>query len=166
MVYNKYIKMKLYIENYNIKHFINNLKNLEKHESYQQSKSEIYSDEGIYYINDVHLYKCIIEDGIIKTIPNYYKDFTALTDNSKISYVEAFQIPFNHIIIHIIEFHYLLNNPKIMLVIKGKHDIDKLDIDSHKYLTFMDFYFEIHDTLDIHDKIVKKEISEFLSMLK
>lgn len=166
MVYNKYIKMKLYIENYNIeRHFINNLKNLEKLQSRQQSKSEIYSDEGIYYINDVNLYKCIIEDGIIKTIPNYYKDFTALTDNSKLSYVEAFQIPFNHIILHIIEFHYLLSN-SIILVIKGKHDVDKLDIDSHKYLTFMDFYFEIPDTLDIHDEIVKKEVGEFLSVLK
>lgn len=160
--------MKIYVENMK-SDFIKTLKIMEKYKTCQQSKSEIYSDEGIYQINDKYLHKCIIEDDSIKTVTNYYKSCSILLDNSKIKYVEAYQIPYNHIILHIIEFHYLLSEfSKIKLVIKGNHmnKLDKLDEieNTYKHLTFYDLYFEVPD-IDVNDKIVKKEITEFLSLL-
>jgi len=168
--------MKLYIENFGISNLVKTLGVLEKYPVHKKYKSEIYSDDGIYNVNNIDLYKCVIKDDDIKKIDNYYNDKSLLIDNSKVTYIKWNQIPYEHIILHTCEFHYLVNNlvnqeTSIIFVIIGKKVFDRVynmeeEIKlNYKDLDLMDFYFEVSDTLDIHHETVKQEINEFLSLL-
>ena len=54
--------MKLYIENFGISNLVKTLGVLEKYPVHKKYKSEIYSDDGIYNVNNIDLYKCVIKD--------------------------------------------------------------------------------------------------------
>jgi len=169
--------MKLYIENFGINNLVKTLGVLEKYPVHKKYRSEIYSDDGIYHINNIDLHKLVInDDPDIKKIDNYYNDKSLLIDNSKVTCIKWNQIPYEHIILHTCEFHYLVNNlvnteTSIKFVIIVKKDFDRLyDMEkgiklNYKDLDLMDFYFEVSDTLDIHHETVKQEINEFLSLL-
>lgn len=160
--------MKIYIQNYNIKNLVNKLEALEKYKVNKKVITEIYSDEGIFNINDINLYKLMIEDSDITKINNYYNNYNILIDNSKITYVKSYQIPHNHVLLHTSEFYYLAS-PKssIKLVIICKclfNEMTKSESNSDEFVP-IDFYFEVSDIIDIHSETFKSDLNVFLSLL-
>lgn len=158
--------MKLYIQNYNIKKLVNKLEILEKYKVQKNVLTEIYSDEGIYNINDINLYKLSTEDSDIIKINNYYNNYDILIDNSKITYVKTYQIPHNHIILHMMEFFYLATTKSsIKLVIICKCLFNETSNNQLDEFVPIDFYFEVSDKIDIHSELFKSDLNVFLSLL-
>lgn len=163
--------MKLYIDNYNISNLYSKFNILDKYFVNKNSHLEIYSNEGVFIIDDINLYKLNIKDEDIIRIKDYYKKFTILIDNSIITKHETKQIPPKHTLLHITTFHYLtMPNSNLKLVIIGKYNNTRnqtMDLDFHnKYNEFIiiDFYFEILNNIDIHSPLFKEELSGFLSL--
>jgi hypothetical protein len=160
--------MKLYIVDFNMNRLNNKLRALDKYYTDKNIIHEIYSDEGIYCVNDKNICKLYITDNITIEIPNYIDDYNIIIDYSTIQYKEQKQLPPNHILLSTIEFHYHVSHRSpIQLVIKGNYDlsIDENTQDRYKYFIPNDFYFEILDRIDVNGQMCKDEINELLSLL-
>jgi hypothetical protein len=129
---------------------------------------EIYSDEGIYYVNDKNICKLYITDNNTTEISNYIGDHHIILDYSTIHYKEQKQLPSEHLLLSTIEFHYHASHRSpIQLIIKGNYDvtIDENTQDRYKHFIPNDFYFEILDRIDVNGQMCKDEINELLSLL-
>jgi hypothetical protein len=163
--------MRLYIDGYNTSKLCSILMSLDKYFTNNHSQTEIYSDEGSFIIDDVHLYKLSVKDELIIKIKNYCNNFDALVDNSIITKTETSQIPIKFELLHTTSFYYKTSPAaNIQLVIHGKYILNHIiDVNTNakdKYNNFIiiDFYFEVANNIDIHNSIFKEELSVFLSM--
>ena len=115
--------MKIYLEKLNtnnlnnIKNINNNLKLLDSYKKTNVKYYDIYSNSGIYILENNNLKKKIIsKDEAVKKIINNNIKF--LIDNSKIIYDnEIYQIPYNYYILKIEEIKFDINN-NLKLIIK------------------------------------------------
>ena len=160
--------MKLYIIDFNMKSLYTKLHALDKYYADKKIIHEIYTDEGIYCVNDKNICKLYITDNNTTEIPNYIDDHNVIIDYSTIQYKEQKQLPYEHLFLSTIEFHYHMSHRSpIQLVIKGNYDasIDENPQDRYKYFIPNDFYFEILDRIDVNGQMCKEEINELLSLL-
>jgi hypothetical protein len=161
--------MKLYIDSYNTSKLSSKLISLDKYFINKRSQTEIYSDEGTFIINDVHVHKLSVQDKPIIELANYCNNFNVLIDNSIITKTETSQIPIKFELLHTTYFYYKTSSASnIQLVINGKynpiHTSDVNSTDKYNKFTIIDFYFEIANNIDIHNLLFKEEIGVFLSM--
>lgn len=163
--------MKVYIDGYNTSNLTSKLTSLDKYFINKHSQTEFYSDEGLFIINDVHLYKLSVKDEPIIKIVNFCDNYTVLIDNSIITKAETSQIPIKFELLHTTSFYYKTSSvSNIQLVINGKYtptqimDVNINAKDKYNKFTIIDFYFEVANNIDIHNSLFKEELSVFLSM--
>jgi hypothetical protein len=163
--------MKLYVDGYSTFKLSSNLMSLDKYFINKHSQTEFYSDEGLFIINDVHLYKLSVKDETIIKIVNFCNNYTVLIDNSIITKTETSQIPIKFELLHTTFFYYKTSSASnIQLVINGKYtptqimDVNINAKDKYNKFTIIDFYFEVTNNIDIHNSLFKEELSVFLSM--
>ena len=161
--------MRLYIIEFNMKRLYNKLHALDNYYVEKKIVHEIYSDEGMYHVNDKNICKLYVTDNYTIEIPNYIDDHNIIIDYSTIHYKEQKQLPPDHILLSTIEYYYQASHRSpIQLVITGNYDpsIDENTPDRYKYFIPTDFYFEILDRIDVNGQMCKDEINELLSLLK
>ena len=160
--------MKLYFLDFNMNRLYNKLHTLDKYYTDTKIIHEIYTDEGIYCVNDKNICKLYITDNNTTEINNYIDDYNIIIDYSTINYKEQKQLPYEHLFLSTIEFHYHASHRSpIQLIIKGNYDvsIDEPPQDRYKHFIPTDFYFEILDRIDVNGQMCKEEINELLSLL-
>lgn len=151
--------MKIYINNLNLELTCDLLELFKDKLKKTHQYIELYTNEGLYYIDDRLIYFLDITDKDIQIFENYYNKFTLITDYSfyeknTISSIHGE----THILFKIMENHYKLDNySTIYLVIKYNLDNQKIILN--------DIYFESQKDIDINDVFIKNEIIEFLSLL-
>ena len=161
--------MRLYFVDFNMNRLYNKLYTLDKYYIDKKIIHEIYTDEGIYCVNDKNICKLYITDNNTTEIHNYIDDYNIIIDYSTINYKEQKQLPYEHLFLSTIEFHYHASHRSpIKLIIKGNYDvsIDETPQDRYKHFIPNDFYFEILDRIDVNGQMCKDEINELLSLLK
>lgn len=163
--------MKLYVDGYNTSKLSSKLMSLDKYFVNKHSQIEFYSDEGLFIINDVHLYKLSVKDETIIKFNHFCNNYTVLIDNSIITKTETNQIPIKFELLHTTFFYYKTSSASnIQLVINGKYaptqtmDMNTNAKDKYNMFNIIDFYFEVANNIDIHNSLFKEELSVFLSM--
>ena len=72
--------MRIYLEHFNYQNI--NFNNLNKCNKEERNQIEIYSDEGIYLIENNRLYKLKLMDGNIERSENYINNINLLIDKT------------------------------------------------------------------------------------
>lgn len=158
--------MKLYLVNFNMKCLYNKLHVLDEYYTDKQIIHGIYTDEGIYCMNDKNIRKLYITDNKTTEIENYIDDYDVIIDYSSVQYKEQTQLPYDHLLLSTIELHYhTFHRSPIQLIIKGNYDASMEDEDKYKHFIPNDFYFEILDRIDVNGQLCKEEINKLLSLL-
>jgi len=170
--------MKIYIDDYNPYTLSNKLTKLKKYLVNTNQYIEIYSDDGIFYIDDLGIYKIIIiQDETIK-YTSTQTNCRFLIDKTKSYKENVTNIPLNHINNTIHKYEYKLDlRSKIKLVIEGTinpiNNIDQIDHinnnlnnESNIFIP-NNFYFEILDkNIDFNELFDNNDLNVFLSLLK
>jgi hypothetical protein len=151
--------MKIFINNFNID-ILNDISELFKEfltncEIYIR----LYTNEGIYRVEDKKIYFLEAIDKDIKVINNYYKNYSIIVDPSFYKEYNVSSIHGDsHLSLEIKQYCYKINPASeiklIMSYISNKGNLIPNDI-----------YFESSKDIDINDIFIKKEIIEFLSVL-
>ena len=151
--------MKIYINNLNLNilyELSNNFKNL-----LIDTKQYIvlYTEEGIYEINNKLIYHLEQIDRDIKKYENFYNEFTLIVDPSFFNkHIETSIIGTKHISNQIVKYIYKLNKKSDLNLIIEYYLHDSKMIEN-------DIYFELNKEIDIDEIFIKKELIEFLSLL-
>lgn len=165
--------MKIFIDNYKPIQLLSILQNLEIYFHSKETLMEIYSDSGIFIVNNNYLRELNInDDTTLKTIK--LLDFTLIIDKSKVLLKDIHHLPNNHISNYITSMKYCLHKSsptsnKLFLIIEApKQDLD-LDLNSteNNFSHFIpnNFYFEIdEDKFTLEE--CKNDLIVFLSLLK
>jgi hypothetical protein len=158
--------MKIYIDEYDPLNLKNKLNVLDHYFLKSSNYIEIYSDNGIYHINNNYIYKTVIvQDNIEYKQLNNIK---FIIDKSKYTKQIINNIPLNHINFTIYKFEYCINEKsKIKFIIEGNYDYidyEKIINDKYHLFTPSNFYFEI-DEIDNHNIFSNNDINVFLSLL-
>ena len=133
--------------------------------------NEVYSEEGIFLIENKCVYKKHIIDEEVKNIKNYINGKDILVDSSKEKIEETFQIPSNHKLHIYINISYLIcprSHIKMNIILSPNDNWknEYLDKDNfYLYCKVIDIYFEIKDHIDIYGDFCKNEINELLSQI-
>jgi hypothetical protein len=178
--------MKIYIENYDPKNITNILLSKKVDDSFRNNKTliEVYSNEGIYNIENNKIYKIIYnnDNNNIKKIINYFKEkdkvkYNLIVDYSQTEREECFQIPINHMSRKIEIFKYSLSEKSnVELIIKGNYENKEIELESglanhylsndkYKNLVIFDFYFNVKREMDINDMNLMDDIQFFINLL-
>jgi len=151
--------MKIYINNFNLD-ILHNISDIFK-DNLINTKNYInlYTNEGIYSIEDRDVYTLDIVDKDIKKYDKFFEDFTLIVDPS---YFNRNKVSSVHGEVHqsfdTKEYYYKINNnSNVCLVIKY--------ICKKTKLIPNDIYFEIDIDTDINNILIKKELIEFLLVL-
>lgn len=151
--------MKIYIDKFNLE-ILNDISELFK-DFFVNSDIYVtlYTDEGIYRIEEKNIFLLDINDNQIKTHRNYCNQFTLIEDNSYFIKNQVNSVLGDtHLSFHTKELYYKLNiKSSIRLVLKYNLINEKQKPD--------DIYFEIDRNVDINEPFIKKELIEFLSVL-
>lgn len=155
--------MKIYIENFNL----NVLDEIEKifkpHLVKSTALMRVYTDEGIYDIDNDNNKIFLLEphDSKIEIIKGYFDNYNLIIDYSYFNKNIVNSIyGHKHISKKINSKYYkLASTSKIYLVIESQENIDT------KELFHTDIYFECDENINLKDLFVKQEIIEFLSAL-
>lgn len=144
--------MKVYTEIVKKNH--TNLERLEKYFYKTQNETFIYSDDGIFKLENNNICKVIIKDDNIEYKKNYYENTTLYVDKSETKFVSMNgQIPYNHTILKMKKMHYrLFDNAVITFCVELANN------NIHNY------YFITKENID--NCLIKKDIVTFLSLLK
>jgi hypothetical protein len=147
--------MKIYVDNINL----TDLKSIQESLSdlliNTQKYTEVYTNNGIYNIDNKNIFLLEPNDGEINVFNNYFNDITLIVDNSYFEkIIETSIIGSVHIHNKILKQIYRLNpKSKINFIIEI--------VDNIKHT----IYFESEDKIDIKELFNKQEIIEFLSLL-
>jgi hypothetical protein len=151
--------MRIYINNFNLD-ILNDISDLFK--EYMISSAtyfKLYTNQGIYHIEEKKIYFLDTCDKDIKIFENYYNDFTVIVDPSFYKKTVCFSVHGDtHLAIQTNKMIYKINpSSEIQMVIK-------YILNDSKYIP-IDIYFQSEKDIDVKDPFIKKEIIEFLSML-
>lgn len=151
--------MKIYINNLNL-NILNELSNNFKSLLIDKKQYIIlYTEEGIYEINNKLIYRLEQIDRDIKQYENFYNEFTLIIDPSFFNkHIETSIIGTKHISNQIVKYIYKLNKKTDLNLIIEYYLHDSKMIEN-------DIYFELNKEIDINEIFIKKEIIEFLSLL-
>ena len=150
--------MKIYINNYNIDNLSKKLKGLNEYLINKTNSIEIYSDEGIYLVDENNMYNITYLDRSIQKI-NYTDDIEMSIDLSTTNSIIVNQLPSDNIILKLATYIY-----KIDAKSKIKFVINFVLIKNINY-NLHDFYFDVSDDIDINSPLFKEDINVFLSLL-
>jgi hypothetical protein len=156
--------MKIYIQNFNIDILSDIMKQLAANYTHTESYTIIYSECGIYRIDDdTTIKKLVCLDNDIKIFKNYYNEFTLIADPSYYTTEIVNNIEPQHISKSVKRYFFEINEKsKIQLVIEGE---ETKNVNANSLINLYDIYFEVPNNIDINDALVKKEIIVFLSIL-
>lgn len=152
--------MKIYIENYNIENLSKKMKGLNKYLTNKTNVIEVYSDEGIFVIDQQNIYKVDYLDKPIKK-GKYISDtsavFNMIIDTTETTKAIVNQMPPDNVIIKTETQVYQINaSSKTKLVV-----ISTLNKAVNEYKP-CDFYFDVSNDIDINSQIFKEDINVFL----
>jgi hypothetical protein len=152
--------MKIYIENYNIENLSKKMKGLNKYLTNKTNVIEVYSDEGIFAIDQQNIYKVNYLDKPIKK-GKYISDTSAVFDmiinTTETTKAIVNQLPPDNVILKTETQVYQINaTSKTKLVI-----ISTLNKSVNEYKPY-DFYFDVSNDIDINSPIFKEDINVFL----
>jgi hypothetical protein len=162
--------MKIYIDNIHPEKITSNkLIALEEYNFEKKEVLEIYSEKGMYLVENQKVFKLFpINEKIHKIIEN---EIIYLLDETTIEKQQYSQIPMEHVCDKKIIYMYHLKNLRLIIegCIKREETIlTKILSTEYKYDNFIvtNFYFEPKNgKLDINDLFIKNEINVFLSVL-
>lgn len=160
--------MKIYINNLNLE-ILPEIMNIYQ-EYYIKSETyiKIYSNSGIYKIDNSSITQLVCTDIDIKKFTNYYNNFTLIVDPSYFTPQIVNQISPNHTSTSLKRHIFKLNNnSNLQLVIECeiKEEQNYFKTALENVIIPIDMYFELLDDSDINDTLVKTEIIVFLSLL-
>lgn len=163
--------MKIYILNYSL-HDLDN--RFLKFQTSCVDGIQIYSDDGIIFIDNNTTHKLSCTDNKIQTLTNYYNGLNLAIDSSIIKKEVTTQIPPDHLAfkVKIITCKKHINSKISLIITRYIDNNNDTTINTNtkiKYtneiISIDDFYFDVPDNLDVNDIFVKEELIEFLSML-
>jgi hypothetical protein len=173
--------MKVYVLNYDLNKISTVVTELLKLTMTVSEGIEIYSTEGIFYIDNNTTYKLLYNHESIIKLQNYYKELDLAIDKSVIIREITCQLPTKHLANPIKTFVFKKDpQSKIKFIIIGHKNINSnntnhnnnmntpfMDKNFNKDLQIIisDFYMDVPDDIDLNSIFIKEEISEFLSML-
>ena len=156
--------MKIYIHN-NLNNInLNNLKNLEKYISKSVDVKDIYSDSGIFRIeNKNNLNQIMIYDGDIYKFENYINNLSIILDKSIVKKIDKdpSHISNNHETIDYIQNFYSFQKKSPLYLVVELFKNKKL---KDLYFRFEDTYAAYSDA-DINNPFIKEDIKRFLEYL-
>ena len=152
--------MKIYIENYNIENLSKKMKGLNKYLTNKTNVIEVYSDEGIFVIDQQNIYNVDYLDKPIKNgkyISETGTVFNMIIDTSETTRTIVNQLPPDNVIMKTETHVYEINaSSKTKLVV-----ISTLNKAINEYKPY-DFYFDVSNDIDINSPIFKEDINVFL----
>jgi hypothetical protein len=152
--------MKIYIDNYNITNLSKKIKGLNKYLTNKTNTIDVYSDEGIFSIDQQYIYKIAHLDKPVKKVKYTNENstiFDMMIDSSETISSIVNQLPPDNVIIKTETQVYQINaTSKVKLVI-----ISQLNKKVNEYKPH-DFYFDISNDIDINSPIFKEDINVFL----
>jgi len=153
--------MRIYINNLNLE-ILDDIADIFKNYLIKtETNFELYTNEGIYKIEDKNIYLLDVEDKEVSIYENYYNNFTLLLDQSILNknLVKSVHGE-NHSFFLIKKNVYKINkNSDINLIITYSSE-------NHEIIpSANDIYFESSKDIDINNYFVKNELIEFLSIL-
>jgi len=162
--------MKIYVCNYEATKLTEILSQLDKYFSRTELKYEMYSEQGMFIVNNNKTYSMKINMDKTEKFENYIDDWDLWVDSSEITYELASQIPVDILVEPIIGFVYEMDKKsKIKMIVDGLYDanisIQVTKINKYKGFVPRDFYFYIEGKTNMNDLNIKEELNEFLSLL-
>ena len=147
--------MKIYINNYNIDNLSKKLKGLNGYLINKTNSIEIYSDEGIYLVDENNIYNITYLDRPIQKI-NYTDSIEMSIDLSTTNSIIVNQLPSDNIILKLATYTYkICPRSKVKLVIN-------FTLNKNMEYKPYNFYFDVSDDIDINGPIFKEDINVFL----
>ena len=147
--------MKIYINNYNIDNLSKKLKGLNKYLISKTNSIEIYSDEGIYLVDENNMYNITYLDRPIQKI-NYTDDIEMSIDLSTTNSIIVNQLPSDNIILKLATYIYkICPRSKVKLIVN-------FTLTKNMEYKPYNFYFDVSDDIDINGPIFKEDINVFL----
>jgi hypothetical protein len=145
--------MKIYIDNYQPMNLAKKMAVLQKYQTAKKEQWEIHSEEGIYLIDNNHIYQLhIVEDKQDRI--EYSKNLCLIIDYSKIEKKQVYRIPSEHHSQLICYQTYKINkSSKTTMVIKTLDN------------SIMDFYFEMEMNETLRTPLIQEELNNFLELL-
>lgn len=146
--------MKIYIENYNIEKLYKKIKFLNEYLTNKTNIIEIYSDEGVYSVDQNNIYKLSYLDKLSKKV-KYTDNTIMVVDPSETIRTIVNQLPSDNVIFKFTRYTYQIeSNTKIKLIID-------LMLNNMEYTPY-NFYFDVSNDIDINNPIFKEDINVFL----
>jgi hypothetical protein len=151
--------MKIYINDLNLDILNDIAEILKVYMINSETYIKLYTNEGIYNIEDKKIYSLDACDKEIKILKNYYKNFTLIIDYSFFhKHICSSIHGETHLSFQTKKYYYKINpSSELQLVIKY--------ISNNGKFVPNDIYFDFQKDIDINDLFIKKEINEFLSVL-
>ena len=152
--------MKIYIDNYNITNLSKKMKGLNKYLTNKTNTIDVYSDEGVFSVDQQNIHKVTYLDKPIKKV-KYINEtntiFELMIDSGEITSCIVNQLPPDNVIMKT-ETQVYQTSPtsKVILVI-----ISLLNRQLNEYKPH-DFYFDVSNDIDINSPIFKEDINVFL----
>ena len=152
--------MKIYIDNYNITNLSKKMKGLNKYLTNKTNTIEVYSDEGIFSVDQQNIHNITYLDKPVKKVKyinetNTIFDLTIDTSETTSSIVN--QLPPDNLIMKTeTQVYQTSAASKVKLVI-----VLLLNRQLNEYKPH-DFYFDVSNDIDINSPIFKEDINVFL----
>ena len=152
--------MKIYIDNYNIANLSKKMKGLNKYLTNKTNTIEVYSDEGIFSVDQQNIHNITYLDKPVKKVKyinetNTIFDLTIDTSETTSSIVN--QLPPDNLIMKTeTQVYQTSAASKVKLVI-----VLLLNRQLNEYKPH-DFYFDVSNDIDINSPIFKEDINVFL----
>jgi hypothetical protein len=147
--------MKIYINNYNIDNLSKKLKGLNEYLINKTNSIEIYSDEGIYLVDENNIYNITYLDRPIQKI-NYTDSIEMSIDLSTTNSIIVNQLPSDNIILKLATYTYkTCPRSKVKLIVN-------FTLNKNMEYKPYNFYFDVSDDIDINGPIFKEDINVFL----
>ena len=152
--------MKIYIDNYSITNLSKKMKGLNKYLTNKTNTIEVYSDEGIFSVDQQNIHNITYLDKPVKKVKyinetNTIFDLTIDTSETTSSIVN--QLPPDNLIMKTeTQVYQTSAASKVKLVI-----VLLLNRQLNEYKPH-DFYFDVSNDIDINSPIFKEDINVFL----
>tara|TARA_Y100000992_G_scaffold292133_1_gene249327 strand:- start:3869 stop:4327 length:459 start_codon:yes stop_codon:yes gene_type:complete len=152
--------MRIYLENFNYQNI--NFNNLKKYNNELKEIIEIYTDNGLFLIENNRIFSLKYKDGLIEKCNNYINNINLILDKTiiKKNMNMVSHVPINNIQRNLkLYFYKLRDKSPLKLVLTYENNI------------IVDMYFMLFETYaaysiaDLNNFSIKEDIVEFLNYL-
>lgn len=152
--------MKIYIDNYSIENLSKKMKGLNKYLTNKTNTIDVYSDEGVFLIDNQNIQRITYLDKPVKKVKYIIENNTAIDlriDSSETIITMVNQLPPDNIIMKMeTQVFQTSAASKVKLFV-----ISLLNRQLNEYKPH-DFYFDVSNDIDINSPIFKEDINVFL----